>query len=275
MFSDFPKKYVILLLFAFSLFFFSSCETGVEDSPDPGVVRITLQADPSNTFIVNRSDTFSVYTPFEASFNVNTFQGSAFSGDQFAILFRSITSYAQEDSVYQIIEYDINKGRVEVSSADSVKVYSMLDAVREVDRGNISTSDFVDPKQADYVDKILGIERGTINPADLTADYKKFTLFESFVPPGKYDKIKFGLGVPTDVSKARVYLKKFSGEFLSVPLEIPPDDKLLKEFDLDFNVESGRTTQINVIIVPFTSLTRYKDSYRFSREMHIKGVEYF
>jgi len=211
--------------------------TGVDDSPSPGTVRITLRANPSDNYVVERTDTFSVFTPNTSlGFYVNIFQGSVFAKDKFAILYTTPKSYMQEDSVYNIFKQN-------TSQADLKIIAGKLDSSKV----NINT---------------------------LSADYTEYTIFESFVPPGNYDKIRFGVNVPTDLTKSRVTLISIKGKVTPIPLELPPDEDILKEFLVDFKVEENKTTQINIIINPFKSISRYKDSYRFSRVMEVNSVEY-
>src|SRR3989304_2237519 len=125
----------ILIFFSVSIliFFISACETGVENSPSPGILRVTLQSDPADTILVERSDTFVVNSKYPAQFMIKIFQGRINQGTNFAILYRTTTSYRQEDALYNILELDS-----------------------------------------------LG-------------KYKQFTIFESFVPPGDYNVLEFGV----------------------------------------------------------------------------------
>ncbi|GAB4366410.1 MAG: hypothetical protein Kow0042_06260 [Calditrichia bacterium] len=81
-----------------------SCDAGIEDSPQPGILRITLEADPADTSIVIITDTFSVQ-PGDF-FAVTIFQGKVFRDSTFAVLYPTIESYKQEDIVYNIIRRD-------------------------------------------------------------------------------------------------------------------------------------------------------------------------
>jgi hypothetical protein len=237
------KKKIIsgiwFLLAGFSLLLVS-CEsnlTGVEDSPEPGVVRITIQSDPSDTYLVERTDTFSIFTPFGKVFNINTFQGSVFSGEKFAVLFRSTQSYRQEDSVYNVIEVNVPDEE--------------LRAIGE------------------------RIANGELDINTLSVEYKKFILFESYVPPGDYDKIRVGINAPRDIEQNRIVLTALSGKQFSIPLQLPPADSLLVSFPVNFKVSSGQVTEINLRISPFKSVYRYRDAYRFDRKIEVTGVQYF
>ena len=97
----------INLLFILTLiltFTFLSC-TGVEPSPEPGIIQVFLQADPSDTTIVILPDTIHV-RPSDR-FEITIFQGRVFSKDgNYAYLYRTLQSYTQEDITINILERD-------------------------------------------------------------------------------------------------------------------------------------------------------------------------
>ncbi|MBI4534987.1 MAG: hypothetical protein HY708_01825 [Ignavibacteriae bacterium] len=78
-----------------------ACNTGVEESPQPGIVRVTLQANPADTTIIILTDTVRVTD--QDSIDVKIFQGKVFSGVKFATIFRTITSYRSEDMIYNVL----------------------------------------------------------------------------------------------------------------------------------------------------------------------------
>jgi len=208
------RKFLITFLSAAAFIFLITvpgCGTGVEDSPDPGIVRITLQSDPSDTILVERSDTFSVSTKYDAVFVLKVFQGRVYRDNNFAVLYPSLTSYRQEDLTYNIIQIDSSN------------------------------------------------------------NYKRFTVFESYVPPGDYTKLEFGIS-PSSDNNLKIVAN--SGKKFENPVELPPGEKLLVGFDQDFIVYSKKVTQINVQVSPFQSIKRYRDIYLFYRIMKITGVEY-
>lgn len=79
-----------------------SCDTGVEVSPAPGVIRVILQSDPADTSIIIIKDTITVSA--RDWFGVTITQGKIYHGDNFAILFKDTKSYRVEDVVYNILE---------------------------------------------------------------------------------------------------------------------------------------------------------------------------
>lgn len=200
----FNKKYlkfshlIILILLGIIL---SQCDTGVVESPEPGILRITLQSEPADTTILVINDTFSVS---EGDwFGVTITQGKIYTGDNFAILYKDTSSYQIQDLTYNILE-------------------------REND------------------------------------EYHRFTIYESFVPPGDYDRLQIG------VTASLLRLGYFG-----IPVELPKGASLLIDLDQNFKVyENRRITEIHVQISPFKSVVRYRDSYHFTREMEITGVNY-
>ncbi|MCF8241396.1 MAG: hypothetical protein K9J16_08405 [Melioribacteraceae bacterium] len=275
MLNKFIFKPVLLILLITIGIFITSCETGVEDSPEPGILRISLQADPNDTYAVNRSDTFSVFTPYQINFNINTFQGAAFQDDNFAVLYRSIQSYQQEDSVLNIVEFDFSKLRQNVILADTIISTTVKKIADSVRNGKWSLDQIEDPKVASFVDIVVKRQKGIIGVPETTDLFKVFTLFESFIPPGDYNKVRFGIGPPTNEAQNRVHLEEIDGKQLNVPLQLPEGEPLLLEFEVDYKIEAGKKTQLTFYLSPFKSISRYRDSYHFGREIKYVGVEYF
>lgn len=184
------------------LFIMLGCNTGIEISPDPGILRVTLQSDPADTSIVIVPDTLNV-APND-SFGVTIFQGKAYNDSFFAVLYKSLKSTQQEDIIYNIIK----------------------------------------------------IENGK---------YKKFTIFESYVPPADYNKIRFGIK-PT--------VLKFSG-FDEIKVESVGEANLFVELSQQFVVSENRITEVNVQISPFKSIQRYRDTYQFIPKVKTINVTYY
>ncbi len=178
-----------------------NCDTGIEPSPDPGILRITLQSDPTDTFIVIVKDTFVVAE--KDSFGVTVFQGRAYSGDTYAILYPTLTSYKQQDRIYNIIRRE-------------------------------------------------------------KARYRQFTIFETYVPPGRYHRIQFGLKAHT------LKLKNFD----EIKVEAPANANPIVTLSVDFRVEQDQITEINLYIKPFQSVQRYRDIYQFIPRLEIVRVQY-
>ncbi len=200
---------VILLCSALTLY---NCTTGVTDSPDHGTVRIMFSSDPADTILIERADTFSVTTRFDAFFVLKVFQGRVYRGSDFAVLYPTIDSYRQEDRFVNIIALDS------------------------------------------------------------TGNYRNYKVFESYIPPGNYSSLEFGV---TPAAGIPLKIVANSGKTFENPVELPPGESLLYHFDQDFNVSENRVTQIDVQISPFQSVKRYRDVYRLYRVMKVTGVHYY
>lgn len=199
------KKYFVrvfgLTILCGLVFIIFGCNTGVEISPNPGILRVTLQSDPVDTLIVIKSDTFKVSK--KDSFAVTIFQGRAYSGSNFAVLYKSKRSYKQEDVTYNII--------------------------RKEDGG-----------------------------------YKKYIIFESYIPPFDYDRVQFG------ITASLLKLKNFE-----IPVQSPENANLFIDLYHNFQISENRVTEINVQISPFKSLRRYRDAYHFIPDLKIINVKYY
>jgi len=197
------KKYFLracpLILYGLAFIIFS-CDTGVESSPDPGILRVTLQSNPVDTFIVIINDTFTV-SPKD-SFGVTVFQGKAYKDSHFAILYKTPKSYQQKDITYNIVKIEND-------------------------------------------------------------EYKRFTIFESHVPPFDYDKIQFG--ITANILKLRNF---------EIPVQSPENANLFMDLYHNFQVSENRVTEINVQISPFESVHRFRDTYHFIPLLKIVDVKY-
>ena len=189
------------ILFIIGLITFS-CDVGIKNSPDPGVIRINLQSNPSDKSIVIVPDTLSVAP--DDSFGVTIFQGKAIRDTISAILYKSPMSTQQEDIIYNIIKIESD-------------------------------------------------------------EYKQFTIFESHLPPGNFNKIRFGM---------RAIVLKFSG-FDEIKVESPDETALFVELEQAFEISANKTTEINVQISPFQSIKRYRDAYQFIPIVKIIDVKYY
>ncbi|MBN1347770.1 hypothetical protein JXJ21_00010 [candidate division KSB1 bacterium] len=98
------KAYPIILslaLFWGITILLSGCDTGIETSPNPGILRITLESDPADTSILIVKDTFTVAE--DDHFLVTIFQGKAYKDSSYALLYVNQKSYKEEQIVYNVI----------------------------------------------------------------------------------------------------------------------------------------------------------------------------
>jgi hypothetical protein len=107
---------------------------------------------------------------------------------------------------------------------------------------------------------------------DSSGNYKNYKVFESYVPPGNYNSLEFGV---TPASGIPLRIVANSGKTFENPVELPPGENLLVHFDQDFNVTEDKVTEIDAQISPFESVKRYRDVYRLYRVMKITDVHYY
>ena len=177
------------------------CDTGIEPSPDPGILRITLESNPLDTSIVIVNNTFNISQ--DDSLGIKIFQGKAYNDTVSAILYTDIESYKQEEKTYNIIRRD-------------------------------------------------------------STGYKRYTIFESFVPPFDYDRIQ--LGITSNILQI--------SDFDAIDVQSPENASLFVDLYRNFHVNENDTTEINVQIKPFQSISRYRDSYQFIPKIVITNVIY-
>ncbi|MFA3783307.1 hypothetical protein ABRY23_09620 [Melioribacteraceae bacterium 4301-Me] len=199
--KNYQHIFYIIVLALSLVAFIVSCDTGVQSSPKPGILRIVLQSNPTDTSIIIINDTLTVSDG--DNFRTTVFQGKAYSDSVFAILYPSINSYRQEDKVINVIERENNT-------------------------------------------------------------YKPHIIFESYVPPGNYTSIVFGL--TADLLHIGIF---------DIPVELPPNESKLVALPVNFEVAENKTTEIKVQLNPFKSVQRFRDSYYFNRQLEVVEVKYF
>lgn len=88
------------------------------------------------------------------------------------------------------------------------------------------------------------------------------TLFNSFLPPGSYDRVEFGL----TASQLRI-----SG--FVVPVSRDPDASLLLDLPVDFEIAEGGMTEVRLVLRPLASVARYRNAFRFAPQVEVGGVQ--
>ncbi|OGU74229.1 MAG: hypothetical protein A2V93_08000 [Ignavibacteria bacterium RBG_16_34_14] len=150
-----------------SIYLISGCETGVENSPSAGILRITLQSDPADTMLVERSDTFTVNQRYTALFMLKIFQGRVYQEKNFAVLYRTTTSYRQEDALYNILAMD---------SLGDYKQYTIFESL--IPPGNYTSLEFGVNAASDYKLTIVALSGKVFqNPVELPPGEKLLVSF--------------------------------------------------------------------------------------------------
>jgi len=178
-----------------------SCTTGVEPSPQPGTLRVTLTSDPADTSVIILSDT-SQYYPSDRM-DIITSQGRAYRGENFAQLYVDQTEQRILSDTNNIIYRENNQ-------------------------------------------------------------YLTYTIFNSYVPPGTYDRLELNLaGTQLIIHVPRIY---------EIDVLLPPGESPTMSFPINAEVKEGQVTQIDLQIKPFQSLGRYLDYYVFDRQVEVLRV---
>lgn len=198
------QQHVFFVIYFIAALITGGCSTGVEVSPQPGIVRVTLQSDPGDTSIAILTDMHRV--TINDSLDLKTFQSKVYNGDKFAIFFRTTTSYRQEDAIHNVLKLDSS---------------------------------------------------GT---------YTTFTIYESYVPPGSYDRLQIG------ITASFMHLE--GPPTYDISVRLPPEAPPLIDLYQPFQVFESRVTEVNVQISPFKSVSRYRDLYYFNRIVRVTGIWY-
>ena len=178
----FSKYLRTLPVFVFSFVLLTSifnCTTGVETSPDPGVLRVSIQSYPGDTIIVVKSDTFSVID--QDSFGVKFFQGKVYNGEKYALLYKDTKSHLPDELVFNMIKRENNtykkiivyESYVPANNYDRVQVG--LNA-QEIRISRVYTRYFYDT-QGNIIDSTLDTTSIT-NPVRLPDDVSPHLDFE-------------------------------------------------------------------------------------------------
>ncbi len=94
--------------------------------------------------------------------------------------------------------------------------------------------------------------------------YTEFTIFDSYVPPGDYTSLQFGL----NSNQVRI-------GYLEIPVKLPIGDSPIRKLEQTFTVNENEITEIKVQISPFQSVKRYRDSYQFVPELKIVEINHY
>jgi hypothetical protein len=196
-------QYKLIYFFGFILIL--SCDTGVEPSPEPGLLRVNLMADKADSSIVISGDT--LYASPGDSMEIIIFQGRAYNDSNYVILLKNRDQAVAEDHRYNLLR-----------------------------RNN-------------------------------SGDYKKYTIFEYYVPPKSYNKLQFGIS-----SKFLLLTYGYAVGGTGVHVKNKPDENNIEEFLINFDVNQGEITEINLQLEPFNSLTRHKDVFWFTPKFEVVSI---
>jgi hypothetical protein len=196
------------------------CTTGVDPSPHPGILRVTLKSNESDTSLVILGDT---------------------------------THFSRYDQFYAWVY-----GGRAIRGANYVPIYVNTSINRiESDTANLLAREWLDGTPITIHDTV------TITPQN--SRYRKFTLFEWYLPPGSYDQLEFTLMADEVITFIpKVYVN---------PIQLPPGTPPQLFFNTPFSIQEDRVTEISIEILPFQSLSRYQDTYLFDRKMQVVAIQ--
>ncbi len=93
-------KILFLLFFLFTM----SCSTGVERSKDPGIVKVVIQANSSDTTIVILGKTYTVDT--SSVFSIQVGQGKIYVDSFYSDLMPNLDDYYDSGKSYNVLDRD-------------------------------------------------------------------------------------------------------------------------------------------------------------------------
>ena len=234
---DFTAVAIFLLIF-----FVVGCDTGVEPSGRPGVLRVCLQSSQEDTTVVIVNDTYTVGTWLVNKDTITVID---------TIVTGSDTNFVSRDTAVYNVEH---KG-------EWCFFLVRLFQAKVFDDGNYAyLTQHLDVQDYPmwYYDILLRINYS----------YPKYTVFETYLPPGQYDSLQVGLSpAPFPSNIVRIGAMK-------IPVELPPDEEVLMNFDCEFTVHENDTTEIVLQIEPLESVKRYRDSYLFCRDVKVTDIRY-
>lgn len=210
-----------LRLFFLSVYLLSGCKTGVEPSPEPGVIRVTMKSNEVDTLLIILGDTvkFSRVDRFDVIFS----QSRLYRGDNYADLYTDLSIDRKNSDTINLLQRAWLDGRL----------ITPTDPVFDVDA---SKSKYVSSKVVEW-----------------------------YVPPGTYDKLEFNFkGIEIFVARPRQF---------RTPLQLAEGVTSIMNFNYTITINSGRVTEVNLEVLPFQSIRRYRDSYIFDRKVSIASVQ--
>ncbi len=195
------------------------CTTGVEPSPHPGIIRVTLKSNESDTSLVILGDTthFSRYDQYLA----RVYGARVIKGPNYAPLYAN-TSIERVES----------------------------------DTANLLGREWLDGTPITIRDSV------TITPQN--SRYIKYTIFEWYLPPGSYEQLELTLVADEVIT--------FIPKLYVNPIQLPPGTPPQLFFTTPITIQEDRTTEIDLEILPFQSLSRYQDTYYFDRKISVVGT---
>lgn len=209
-----------LIMAAGFLWSAEGCRTAVEPSPEPGIIRVFLKGDDTDTTIIIQNDT-SRFSRWD-NFNMIVSQGRLYQGENYAYIYNNPSS--------------------ERKGSDTVNALAR--------------------------EWLNGVAITTQDTAQITARnsrFRRFVIFESYVPPGRYSRFSITLVA----SEMEIFIPK---HYLN-PVTLPPGIAPTMEFKTDITVNESGVTEVELEVAPYRSLRRYQDQFYFERKVVVTRVQ--
>ncbi|MGE5313074.1 MAG: hypothetical protein ACM3Q4_00105 [Acidobacteriota bacterium] len=214
-------KHTILILLALAAALLAGCTTGVQESPDPGIFRVTLTVNDADSTLVILGDT--ARSSRIDRYTVTAAGGRLYRGDNYVDLFLTPTIDRITGSTINLLQRQWPDGRL-VGANDPFE-----------------------------------IQRSQTKPVT-------YTIFEWHTPPGTFDNFQFSLiGIEVFVAIPRQF---------NNPLQLPDSTSAVMNFPETITINEGQVTQLDLVIDPYKSIRRFRDTYIFERKISVARITY-
>ena len=263
-----------LILLSGIAFFSQSCNPNIEDSPDPGILRVVLQSSNDDTSMVIAGEVLKVteYYTFQI-FGDSTVSDSLVMPEKDTLIIAGqILTVINDTLIVTGDSLDTTLIMV-ISDVDTLNIAGNMVIVSENNDYNVfSVSVFQGKVYHDSLYAVLytGLTKYKTETRNynlleqVRGQYKPFVIYESYVPPGDYDLLEFGL------TASQLTLGVFNS-----PIELPEGESPLLKLTENFEVLEGDTTELRLQVRPLESISRYRDSFIFDRAIEINTINYY
>gem|GEM_PF-1126554 len=246
----------------------------IEDSPAPGVLRVTLQSDNADTSLVIGGEVLTVteYYTFQISGD-STIADSLVIPEREPLTILGETFTVSNDTL--VVKGNIYDTTLVISeekemftiSGDTVVSVAKNDTMNIFDVSVFQGKVYHDSLYATLFTGLSEYKTKTRNYnllEQVGGRYKQFVIFESYVPPGNYNMLEFGL------TASELLLGVFNS-----PIRLPDGESPLLQLNRDFKVYEDGITEVNLQIRPLESIARYRDSFIFNRVIEITTINHY
>lgn len=261
----------LILLFGIA-FISQNCNPNIEESPDPGILRVILQSSNEDTSLVIAGEVLTIteYYTFKIVGDSTVSDSLVIPEKDTLIIAGQILTVINDTLT---VTGDSISTTLVISDVDTLNIAGNVVIVSKNNDFNVfKVSVFQGKIYHDNLYAVLftGLSKYRTETRDYNlleqtgGRYRPFVIFESYVPPGEYDVLEFGL------TASQLTLGVFNS-----PIELPEGESSLIRIIKDFDVLEGGTTELRVQIRPLESIARYRDSFIFDRAIEINTINYY